>query len=149
CGMEIGSMCGRFTLEKSMGDLGTLFQLPGLPVLPARYNIAPTQPIVVVRVSPESEERELAVVRWGLIPGWAKGPGEVPLLINARAETAAAKPSFRTALKRRRCLVPADGFFEWQREGSRKQPFHMRRRDGPPFAFAGLWERWEGQGGSC
>jgi putative SOS response-associated peptidase YedK len=141
-------MCGRFTLEKSVGNLGDLFQLPQLPLQP-RYNIAPTQPIVAIRASPETGDRELALLRWGLIPAWSKDPFAGPLLINARAETAAVKPAFRTALRRRRCLVPADGFYEWQREGREKRPFHMRRQDGAPFALAGLWERWEGPDGSC
>jgi putative SOS response-associated peptidase YedK len=141
-------MCGRFTLEKSIGDLATLFQVAPLPMAAERFNIAPTQPIVVVRVVPEGQEREVTHVRWGLIPGWAKDPAALPLLINARAETAAEKPAFRGALKYRRCLVPADGFFEWQRIGKERQPFHMRRRDGAPFALAGLWERWLGPDGS-
>jgi putative SOS response-associated peptidase YedK len=102
----------------------------------------------VVRVAPDGEEREVTHVRWGLIPGWAKDPAALPLLINARAETAAEKPAFRGAMRYRRCLVPADGFFEWQRVGREKQPFHMRRRDGAPFALAGLWERWLGPDGS-
>jgi putative SOS response-associated peptidase YedK len=140
-------MCGRFTLEKSIGELATLFQLPEAPDLTGRYNIAPTQPIAVIRAAESGEGRELAIVRWGLIPAWAKEPGALPLLINARAETAAVKPAFRAALRRRRCLVPADGFYEWQRQGNQKQPFHMRRRDGQPFALAGLWERWEGPDG--
>src|SRR5438034_5135530 len=140
-------MCGRFTLEKSIGDLASLFQLPAVTELTDRYNIAPTQPIAVIRAASEGDGRELAMVRWGLIPGWSKEPGSMPLLINARAETAATKPAFRAALRRRRCLVPADGFYEWQRQGGQKQPFHMRRRDGQPFALAGLWERWEGPDG--
>ena len=141
-------MCGRFTLEKSIGNLGSLFQVRGVAELPARYNIAPTQPIVAIRQAEAGEERELVLLRWGLIPGWAKEPAALPLLINARAETAAAKPAFRAALRRRRCLVPADGFYEWQRKEGRKQPYHMRRRDGAPFALAGLWERWEGPDGA-
>jgi putative SOS response-associated peptidase YedK len=134
-------------LEKSIGELASLFKLPAAPDLTDRYNIAPTQPIAVVRATEEGDGHELAILRWGLIPAWAKEPGSVPLLINARAETAATKPAFRAALRRRRCLVPADGFYEWQRLGNQKQPFHMRRQDGQPFALAGLWERWEGPDG--
>jgi len=141
-------MCGRFTLEKSIGNLGSLFQVRGVAELPERYNIAPTQPIVAIRQAEAGEERELVLLRWGLIPAWAKEPAALPLLINARSETAAAKPAFRAALRRRRCLVPADGFYEWQRREGRKQPYHMRRRDGAPFALAGLWERWEGPDGA-
>jgi putative SOS response-associated peptidase YedK len=140
-------MCGRFTLEKSIGSLGSLFHIQAVAEQPARYNIAPTQPIVAVRQSEEDREPELVMLRWGLIPAWAKEPAAMPLLINARSETAASKPAFRTALRRRRCLVPADGFYEWQQTAGRKQPFHMRRRDGAPFALAGLWERWEGPDG--
>jgi putative SOS response-associated peptidase YedK len=141
-------MCGRFTLEKSLGDLVTLFNVRPLPDLDERYNIAPTQAVAVVRAAPEGVGRELTLLRWGLVPGWSKDPTGGPLLINARAETAAIKPAFRAALRYRRCLVPADGFFEWQREGREKRPFHMRRRDGAPFAFAGLWERWSSPDGS-
>ena len=141
-------MCGRFTLEKSLGDLGSLFQVGNLPELWERYNIAPTQPIAVIREVGGQERRELALMRWGLIPSWSKDPGTGPLLINARAETAAAKPAFRAALRYRRCLVPADGFFEWQRIGSEKRSFHMRRRDGAPFALSGLWESWHSPDGS-
>jgi len=131
-----------------MGSLGSLFQVDRVAELPARYNIAPTQPILAVRQSEDTDERELVALRWGLIPSWVKEPATMPLLINARAETAATKPAFRAALRRRRCLVPADGFYEWQRTEGRKQPYHMRRRDGAPFAFAGLWERWEGADGA-
>jgi putative SOS response-associated peptidase YedK len=141
-------MCGRFTLEKSLGELGSLFQVGNLPDLWERYNIAPTQPVAVIRAAPDQEGRELALMRWGLIPAWSKEPGGGPLLINARAETAAEKPAFRAALRYRRCLVPADGFFEWQRLGSEKHPFHMRRTDGAPFALAGLWESWHSPDGS-
>jgi len=111
-----------------------------------RFNIAPTQPVAVVRSSPSEpeHERELAWLRWGLIPGWAKDPSVGSRMINARAETAAEKPSYRAAFRRRRCLVVADGFYEWQRTGKRKQPYFIRMQDDRPFAFAGLWESWEG-----
>jgi putative SOS response-associated peptidase YedK len=142
-------MCGRFTLEKSIGSLASLFQVAEGPAMAERFNIAPTQPVAVVRLSPEGEERELVLLRWGLIPGWAKNPADLPLLINARAETAATKPAFRAALRRRRCLVPSDGFYEWQRVGRQKQPFYIRMRDGAPFAMAGLWEHWEAPDGSA
>lgn len=141
-------MCGRFTLEKTMGDLVSLLKLHASTGLPPRYNIAPTQPVAVIRVAPEDGQREVALLRWGLIPGWSRDPAAMPLLINARSETAATKPAFRGALRYRRCLVPADGFYEWQRVGREKQPFHIRMCDGEPFAMAGLWERWEGPDGS-
>jgi putative SOS response-associated peptidase YedK len=108
--------------------------------MPAAYNVAPTQKVAAVRL-PDSR-RELVSLRWGLIPSWAEDPKIGSRLINARAETAADKPSFRAAFRTRRCLLPADGFYEWQKLAGGKQPFYFRRRDGRPFAFAGLWEQW-------
>jgi len=117
-----------------------------LPSLEPRFNIAPSQPVAVVRLASDSADlkRQMALLRWGLIPGWAEDPAIGNRLINARAETVADKPAFRSALRRRRCLVLADGFYEWQKTGSRKQPYFIRMRDDRPFAFAGLWELWEG-----
>ena len=109
-----------------------------------RFNVAPTQPVAVVRCPSGESDRELAWLRWGLIPSWAKDPSVGNRMINARAETAAEKPSYRVAFRRRRCLVVADGFYEWQRTGGRKQPYFIRMRDDRPFGFAGLWESWEG-----
>jgi putative SOS response-associated peptidase YedK len=103
--------------------------------------------VPIVRLSPTQNVRELALARWGLIPAWTKDPGIGARMINARAETAAEKPAFREALVRRRCLIPADGYYEWQRLGRVKQPFYIRMKDGRPFAFAGLWERWTGSDG--
>ena len=127
----------------------TLFDLPELDerLVPPRYNIAPTQPIVVVR---EGENgRELVPMRWGLLPSWVKDPDDFPLLINARAEGIAEKPSFRAAFKRRRCLVPASGFYEWQTgAGKSKQPYWIGPEKGGLIAFAGLWETWIGADGS-
>src|SRR5688572_15839599 len=100
-------MCGRFTLKESVDSLASLFDLAAAADLSERFNIAPTQPVAAIRQSPETERRELVLLRWGLIPGWAKDPASLPLLINARAETAATKPAFRAAIRRRRCLVPA------------------------------------------
>ena len=112
-----------------------------------RYNIAPTQPIVVVRVGDKG--RELLPMRWGLLPSWVKDPNDFPLLINARAEGIAQKPSFRAAFKRRRCLVPASGFYEWQATGGKtKQPYWIAPENGGLIAFAGLWETWIGADGS-
>lgn len=118
-----------------------------LPLFEPRYNIAPTQDVLAVRVDAEVGEREAAALRWGLIPSWAKEPKSGPPMINARAETVAEKPTFRTAVRRRRCLIPADGFYEWQKLGAganrgKKQPFYIHRGDDRPFAFAGLWESW-------
>jgi putative SOS response-associated peptidase YedK len=110
-----------------------------------RYNIAPAQEVLAVHESPDG--REMTLYKWGLVPSWAKDASIGAKLINARSETVTEKPSFREAFKRRRCVIPADGFYEWQRAGGRKQPFFFRMRDERPFGFAGLWERWEGEGG--
>ena len=137
-------MCGRFTLTDPDQDLAVQFNLPEIPDMQPRYNIAPTQPVAVVRVPPESMVREMALLHWGLIPFWAKDPKIGNRMINARSETVAEKPAFRAAFRRRRCLVVADGFYEWQKQNDGKQPFYIRRRDARPFAFAGLWEFWKG-----
>lgn len=153
-------MCGRYSLTTPVEGLRQLFEFPEQPNLQPRYNIAPTQEVAAVRreppVSDSSDEaadeaktgssgaaRHLVLLRWGLIPGWAKDPSIGSRMINARAETLAEKPAFRSAFAKRRCLVPADGFYEWQkRDGGAKQPYWIARPDGGPFAFAGLWERW-------
>ncbi len=131
------------------GDIAQLFELAAEPRLVPRYNIAPTQPVGIVRVQTNTTQREWAIVQWGLVPSWSKDPSIGSRMINARAETVADKPSFRAAFRRRRCLVPADGFYEWQRSGSSKQPYYIAMQDGAPFAFAGLWEYWEGADGSA
>ncbi len=149
-------MCGRYSLTTPVEGLRQLFEFPEQPNLQPRYNIAPTQEVAAVRAAPPAGasdgpagadegggRRHLVLLRWGLIPAWAKDPAIGARLINARAETLAEKPAFRAAFRQRRCLVPADGFFEWQkREGGPKQPYYIARADGLPFAFAGLWERW-------
>jgi putative SOS response-associated peptidase YedK len=150
-------MCGRFTLTASPAILASLFDLPTEPPVAPRYNIAPTQPVAIVRTNAKTGQREWAHVQWGLVPSWAKDPSVGARMINARAETAAEKPSFRAAFKRRRCLVPADGFYEWKKVSNRKQPYYITVRNGAvdgerdvhPFAIAGLWEYWEGQDGSA
>ncbi len=136
-------MCGRFTLNQPVEALAKIFDVQQLPDLPAEYNIAPTQKVAIVLQNPESKKREFQQLHWGLIPSWAKDPGIGAKTINARAETVAEKPAFRSAFKHRRCLVLADGFYEWQRQQGKKQPFYFRLQDGQPFAFAGLWERWQ------
>lgn len=136
-------MCGRFTLATPAAQIAELFDLPVVPDLAPRYNIAPTQDILIVRRT-AAGPREIVAAHWGLIPFWAKGREVGTRMINARAETVGSKPAFRSALRSRRCLVPADGFFEWRREGGRKQPYYFTLRGRRPFAFAGLWERWEG-----
>lgn len=141
-------MCGRFTLTQSgqvlMEELGLIF----IPEdYRPRYNIAPGQPVLAARDGDEG--RKGAMLKWGLVPSWAKDPSIGNRMINARSETVGEKPSFRRAFDRRRCIIPADGFYEWRKEGKRKIPVRFRMRDGRPFAFAGLWEAWrppDGQG---
>lgn len=142
-------MCGRFTLHASPSLLAELFDLPEEPYLAPRYNVAPTQPVAIVRTSGPDAAREWALVHWGLIPSWSKDPSIGARMINARAETVEEKPSFRAAFRRRRCLVPADGFYEWRSMGKAKQPYYITMEDGTPFAFAGLWETWTGPDGSA
>ena len=135
-------MCGRYTFAPDLSILGELFPDLALPAeLAPRYNIAPTQEVPAVR---NDGRRRLEQLHWGLVPSWAKDRAIGNRLINARAETLAEKPSFRAAFKRRRCLILADGFYEWQKIPGerRKQPVHVRLKSGQPFAFAGLWESW-------
>jgi putative SOS response-associated peptidase YedK len=134
-------MCGRFTLRTPQAVLVEQFRLNSIPPLQPRYNIAPTQQIGVVRER-EAQQREFAWMHWGLVPFWAKDPSIGNRMKNAHADTAAEKPSFRDAFKKRRCLILADGFYEWQKTGGKtKQPHYIRMKDGRPFAFAGLWAR--------
>jgi putative SOS response-associated peptidase YedK len=140
-------MCGRYTLFSRLEVWEEIHQAQGVPELKPRYNIAPTQQVIVIRLNEEGQ-REKVMMHWGLIPSWAKDPSIGNRMINARAETVAEKPSFRAAFKRRRCLIPANGFYEWKKVGKRKQPYYVRRIDGEPMAFAGLWEHWEGQDGT-
>ena len=142
-------MCGRFTNRFTWKELHERLDLIGAPLnLRPRYNVAPSQDVAVARAadpgsqSGASAGRILSMLRWGLIPAWAKDPAIGHKLINARSETAAEKPSFRSAFCHRRCLIPADGFYEWQRRGKVRQPWLFGLRDGAPFAFAGLWETW-------
>jgi putative SOS response-associated peptidase YedK len=136
-------MCGRYTLSSPADMVAEVFGLPEVPELPLRYNIAPTQESAVVRVRRPGEPRQLAMLRWGLIPWWAEGPEIGNRMINARAESIDTKPAFGDSFRRRRCLVAADGFYEWKPAGGRvKQPYLIRRGDRRPFAFAGLWARW-------
>ena len=139
-------MCGRFTLSQPAEVIASIFQLDEVPKLEPRYNIAPTQLVPTLHKS-EQHEREFQMLRWGLIPSWAKDPAIGAKLINARAETVAEKPSFRSAFRHRRCLIIADGFYEWRRQEGKKQPFYFRLLNGQPFAFAGLWERWQDPNG--
>ena len=137
-------MCGRYTLKTANPRLQELFGLQDLPQLVPRFNIAPTQSAMTIRaVAAATDLREAIMMRWGLIPLWAKDMAIGNRMINARAETVAEKPAFRQAFSKRRCLIPADGFYEWQKlENGRKQPWWIRMTDEEPFAMAGLWESW-------
>lgn len=140
-------MCSRYSLTSPPEAVRSYFGARNKVDFPPRYNIAPTQPVLIVR-NDHHAERELMLVRWGLIPSWVKNPAEFTTLINARSETAAEKPSFRAALRHRRCLVPADGFYEWTGEPGAKRPHLLRPRTGGPMALAGIAEHWMGADGS-
>ena len=135
-------MCGRFAFYSPAEATAALFGVSELPTLKPRYNIAPTQNIAAIRTG-AANSRELALLRWGLVPFWAKDPSIGNRMINARAETVAEKPSFRAAYRKRRCLILADGFYEWHKEGDVKTPYFISLASGGPFAFAGLWEDWQ------
>lgn len=135
-------MCGRFTLHRDIESIADAFHLQEVLKLEPQYNIAPTQMVAIVVHNPESDKREFQMLRWGLIPSWSKDQSAASKLINARSETVTQKPSFRNAFKRRRCLVLADGFYEWQKQSGNKQPFYFCIENGQPFGFAGLWEKW-------
>jgi putative SOS response-associated peptidase YedK len=138
-------MCGRYTVSNPGAILPELLGGRGeAPEMAARYNVAPTQEAPVV-VAGDDGSRRVVLMRWGLVPYWAEGPEGGARMINARSETAAAKPAFRDSFKRRRCLVAADGFFEWQKVAGGKQPYLIRLEGGAPMAFAGLWDRWRGR----
>ena len=136
-------MCGRFALATEKHVLEMLYQLEIREDLQQRFNIAPGGEILGVRASAGSPGREASLFRWGLIPFWADDPAIGYRMINARSETAAEKPSFRSAYRKRRLLIPASGFYEWKKSGQAKQPYYISSKDGAPFSFAGLWERWE------
>ena len=149
-------MCGRYTSTSSVADLATVFEVDEVKAepLPPRYNVAPTLPVYAVALTkPKDDEdkvprRALGTFRWGLVPSWAKDPSIGNRMINARAEGIADKPAYRRSVARRRCLIPADAFYEWQRRRARdgrpagKLPYAVRRRDGRPMALAGIWEVW-------
>uniref|UniRef100_A0A7C2NT10 Abasic site processing protein n=1 Tax=Schlesneria paludicola TaxID=360056 RepID=A0A7C2NT10_9PLAN len=135
-------MCGRFNLRLSPGELQEFFSLFRVPEFPVRYNIAPTQEVVSIRHDDQSR-RVAEFLKWGLVPQWAKDPSIGNRLLNARSESVAEKPAFRNAFRRRRCIVPASGYYEWPETKSQvKQPWHFYRKTGEPLALAGLWERW-------
>lgn len=138
-------MCGRYVITSAPEALRRLFAYGEQPNFPPRHNVAPTQPVPVVIL--ENGVRQFKLMRWGFLPSWVKDPRKFALVINARAETILEKPSFRNAVRRRRCLLPADGYYEWQASSTRKRPFYIRRRDGRPIGFAGVAETWAGPNG--
>ena len=142
-------MCGRFTLRTPSNLLVEHFLLGAEATLRPRYNIAPTQPVAVVRRRDPDGTRELSLLRWGLIPSWSRGPDSRYAMINARWETVESKPAYRLPFRQRRCIVPADGFYEWKPVGRVKQPYCITRDDGSPLALAGLWDVWKGPDGDA
>jgi len=140
-------VCGRFTLRAPPEAVAEHFGLAEPPELSARYNIAPGQPVAAIRAGGGGETRLCELRTWGLVPGWAEAPSIGHRMINARAETVAEKPAFRNAFRKRRCLIPADGFYEWAPGPTPKQPYHIAREDGALFGFAGLWEAWRSEDG--
>lgn len=138
-------MCGRFVITSAPEALRQVFGYLEQPNFPARYNVAPTQPVPVVIL--ENGARHFRLMRWGFVPSWVKDPRKFTLLINARAETVQEKPAFKNAIRRRRCLIPADGYYEWQSAGGRKQPYFIYPHAGGPIGFAGIAETWMGPNG--
>jgi putative SOS response-associated peptidase YedK len=138
-------MCGRYAITSAPEAIRRLFGYDEQPNFPPRYNVAPTQPVPIVRMM--EGKRRFALVRWGFIPSWVKDPRTFSLLINARGESLGDKPAFRAAMRYRRCLFPADGFYDWRRAGERVTPYYVRLKAGGPMALAGLWENWMGPHG--
>lgn len=141
-------MCSRYSLTSPPEAVRDYFGTGNAIAFPPRYNIAPTQPVAIVRQGLSGTGREIVLVRWGLIPSWVKDPRTFSTLVNARAETLLEKPSFKAALRHKRCLVPADGFYEWTGPAGHKRPFLIRPRGGGPMAFAAIYEHWLGAEGS-
>ena len=139
-------MCGRYVITSPPDAIRALFGYDERPNFPPRYNVAPTQPIPTVRLA--DGKRTFVLMRWGFIPAWVDDPKTLSLLINARGESVLDKPAFRNAMRRRRCLLPADGFYDW-RAGEPKRPYFVRAKSGAPLAFAGLWETWTGPNGEA
>lgn len=138
-------MCGRFTRTSSVDTFAKLFHAHGIDEITPSYNIAPTHHLLLARNTSDGT-RELAMLHWGLVPFWSKGPDPKYSMINARADSVASKPAYREPFKHHRCLIAADGFYEWKKVGKTKQPYFIRLRGGQPFAFAGLWDHWEAEG---
>jgi putative SOS response-associated peptidase YedK len=142
-------MCGRFAQTASPEVIAQQFEIANPPPFTPRYNIAPSQPFAAIRIDPDTTTRTLVMLRWGLIPSWAEDPKIGNQCTNAKAETVAEKPSFRSAFKKHRCLIVATGFYEWQVQGVRNQPMWIGLRSKRPFAFAGLWEHWDPPKENC
>jgi putative SOS response-associated peptidase YedK len=138
-------MCGRFTIRTSPREVAQLFEVDDLPLFVPRYNVAPSQPVLAARLRSDGS-RELVPLTWGFVPAWSKDPTSGNRPINIRSESALERPMFRSAFRHRRCLIAADGFFEWLSQGRAKQPYYIQRAAGKPFAFAGIWEAWQGEG---
>lgn len=138
-------MCGRFVITSSPEAIRQLFGYAQQPNFPSRFNIAPTQPVPVITM--ENGIRQFGLMRWAFLPAWVKDPRNFSVLINARAETITEKPAFRNAIRRRRCLIPADGYYEWRPDDKLKRPLFIHPRDGQPIAFAAVWETWSGPNG--
>jgi putative SOS response-associated peptidase YedK len=143
-------MCGRYRLSRRKQLVDEYFgSVSGEEEWNPRYNVAPTQTVPVIRQNPKEPVRELSLMRWGLVPSWAKDSSVAAMMINARSETASTKPAFRDALKSRRCLIPADAFYEWQKTGKAKQPYCFEVDEGELFAFEGIWDRWKDPSGNA
>ena len=143
-------MCGRYRLSRRKQLVDEYFgSISGEEEWNPRYNVAPTQTVPVIRQNPKEPVRELSLMRWGLVPSWAKDSSVAAMMINARSETASTKLAFRDALKSRRCLIPADAFYEWQKTGKAKQPYCFEVDEGELFAFAGIWDRWKDPSGNA
>src|ERR1700755_1498563 len=139
-------MCGRFTLSTATADVARAFDVPEFTPLQPRYNVAPSQLVAVIGLKPDGKTRGLIRVKWGFVPNWANNPNAGPKPINAKAENIALKMPFADSSRQKRCVIPADGFFEWKAEGGRKVAHHFRLKGGGPFAFAGVWDMWKGEG---
>jgi putative SOS response-associated peptidase YedK len=139
-------MCGRYTITAPREAVAKAFGLPDVPNLDPRYNVAPSQLVAVVGLKPDGKTRGLALLKWGFVPRWAKDSESGPKPVNAKAETVATKAPFKDSFRDRRCLIPADGFYEWRAEGGEKVAHHFRLRGGGVFAFAGVWDAWQGEG---
>jgi putative SOS response-associated peptidase YedK len=138
-------MCGRYTLKSRPEQIAEKFGVEVPSTLPVRFNIAPTQLVLAIRAKPGTHERELVALHWGLVPFWADEPEIGNRMTNARSETAATKPAFRSSFRTRRCLILADGFYEWQARDGKKQPYYIRLKSGEPFGMGGFWDRWDKQ----